>query len=435
MKWLGKALARTFLAAAAAAGVVYALALAALHDLQPLPRQRPVFVADAFAMPDGATRAVAMTGAGTIVLHDGGKEAMALAGHGPPVRRAMLVASGGEAVSADASGVVRLTRVEELGAVGRFDASRLGAVLRERLWTPYGKPVAEMALLAAAQVLPLHIPEAVRGRRGREFRDCRDGFCGPRMVELMPGNFLMGSPWQESGRNENEGPRWLATIAQPFAIGRFAVTFDEWDFCVADGGCNYRPGDEGWGRGSRPVINVSWDDITGEYLPWLNGKLGLKGTDSYRLPSEVEWEYAARAGSTGPFNFGDDIDALHANYNGKFKLDGPAASGIQLGKTVPVDAYAPNAFGLYQVHGNVWQWVQDCYHKSYANMPEAVRTTGAAWDGDCVKGDAGATTHVERGGSWLNVPEYLRSAHRDPNSSKLRGNVRGFRLARGIAAR
>lgn len=432
-KWLSKALAWILLAGAVASGAVYALALAALRDLQPLRPLRPVFVADAIAMPDGAARGVAMTAAGTIVLRDGGNDDTALGGHSPPVRRAMLAASGGEAVSVDASGIVRVTGVEGLKNAGQFDASHLGEVLRERLWTPYGKPVAEMALYAAAQVLPLHIPEAVRGRRGRAFRDCKDGFCGPEMIELEIGYFLMGSPWLEDGRTTSESPRRLVAVAKPFAIARFAVTFEEWDTCVADGGCKLRPSDNGWGRGDQPVMNISWDDIADEFLPWLNAKLGLEGDARYRLPSEAEWEYAARAGSTTPFWFDSEITTGRANYNGKFKIDGSGASELQRGYPLPVSAFPPNPFGLYQVNGNIWQWVQDCYHPSYAQMPEAVRTSGSVWDIDCKKSDDGQSIQrVARGGSWLNVPEYLRSAHRDWVPSNKRDTVRGFRLARSI---
>ena len=150
-----------------------------------------------------------------------------------------------------------------------------------------------------------------------------------------------------------------------FALGQTAVTFDQWDACVADGGCTLSPGDGGWGRGDRPVINVSWDDAK-EYVTWLSYRTGRQ----YRLPSESEWEweYATRAGTTDRFNTGDCISTELANFNGPGFAQG-CTLGVLRARTLPVGSFAPNAFGLYDTHGNVWEWVQDCWNENYVGAP------------------------------------------------------------------
>jgi formylglycine-generating enzyme required for sulfatase activity len=196
---------------------------------------------------------------------------------------------------------------------------------------------------------------------GRVFRDCAD--C-PEMVVVPAGSFTMGSPPGEEGRSETEGPQRKVTIARPFAVGKFEVTFTEWDACVAAGGCKHNPNDQGWGRGGRPVIDVSWNDITREYLPWLSRKTGK----TYRLLTEAEWEYAARAGTTTPFWWGSSISTSQANYHGPTTYGG-GPKGEYRQKTVPVDSFAANLWGLYNVHGNVWEWVEDCWHMPIPVVP------------------------------------------------------------------
>ena len=173
----------------------------------------------------------------------------------------------------------------------------------------------------------------------------RDAPFAPELVVLPAGEFRMGSPECEEGRSDNEGPQHRVTIGQRFAVGRYPVTFDEYDrFCEATR--REKPGDEGWGRGRRPVINVSWNDAR-DYLAWLSQETDL----AYRLPSEAEWEYACRAGTTTRYSFGDGIAPNQANY---------ADSGI--GRTSEVNAYSPNPWGLHDMHGNVWEWVEDEWH-------------------------------------------------------------------------
>jgi formylglycine-generating enzyme required for sulfatase activity len=235
----------------------------------------------------------------------------------------------------------------------------------------------------------------------------------PEMVVVPPGSFTMGSPGNEPARSTAEGPQHAVTIAKPFAVSRFAVTFAEWDACVADRGCNgYRPADEGWDRGRRPVINVSWNDAKA-YVMWLSRKTGRP----YRLLSEAEREYVARAGTSTPFWFGATVSTQQANYDGTRGYNG-GGTGENREKTVLVDSFAANPWGLYQVHGNVWEWVEDCWHADYANAP----SDGSAVGGEC-------TRRVLRGGSWTDAPGFLRSAFRKGDQMSARDQSIGFRVA------
>lgn len=252
-------------------------------------------------------------------------------------------------------------------------------------------------------------------------------FC-PEMVVVPAGNFSMGSTSSEiaavkkefnSNWYDNEGPQHRVTIQRPFAVGRFAVTFAEWDACLADGGCNgHKPSDQGWGRDKQPVINVSWDDAKG-YAAWLSRKTGK----TYRLLSEAEREYAARAGTTTAFWWGPSISTRQANYDGNFSYAG-SPKGEYRQRTLPVDSFEANPWGLYQVHGNVWEWMEDCWHDSYQGAPG----DGSAWATNC--SDAGR--RVVRGGSWYSYPRFLRSANRYWFTTVDRVSFLGFRLARTL---
>ena len=256
---------------------------------------------------------------------------------------------------------------------------------------------------------------------GMKFQDCR--YC-PVMVVVPPDLFKMGSSAIEEGRQENEGPQRWVDISTPFAIGKYEVTFREWEACVKGGGCNrYLPDSEGWGRGRRPVINVSWKDAQ-SYALWLSQKTGKR----YRLPSEAEWEYAARAGTTGPFHMGSTISTNQANYAGEY-IYGTGRKGIYRKKTMPVGSFPPNAFGLHDVHGNVWEWIEDCWHHGYAGAPgdgDPWITGGAQLaGGDCF-------LRVVRGGSWDDTPDNLRSAARNSTAPGTRVNLNGFRVVRTL---
>jgi formylglycine-generating enzyme required for sulfatase activity len=243
-------------------------------------------------------------------------------------------------------------------------------------------------------------------RPGDTFKDCDE--C-PEMAVVPAGSFIMGSPESEEGRFSEEGPQRRVTIARPFAVGKFSVTFAAWNACVADGGCNgHRPSDQGWGRGTRPAITVSWHDAQA-YAAWLSRKTG----ERYRLLSEAEWEYAARAGTTTRFSCGDGEGCLDA-VAWYFRNSGS--------RTQPVGQKAANNFGLHDMHGNVWEWTEDCWNDSYRGAP----TDASAWTGgDC-------SSRVLRGGSWSADPGFLRSASRGGISSSYWSGKVGFRVARTI---
>jgi formylglycine-generating enzyme required for sulfatase activity len=242
---------------------------------------------------------------------------------------------------------------------------------------------------------------------GATFRECAKD-C-PEMVVVPAGEFMMGSPVNEKGRLVNEGPQHRVTIARPFAVSKFEVTFADWDACVSVGGCPH-VSDSGFERGTRPVINVSWDEAQ-QYGAWFSKMTGRP----YRLLTEAEWEYAARAGSTTAYFWGEQIGKGNANCN-------DCGSQWDSRQASPVGSFKPNAFGLYDMAGNVWQWVQDCNHDNYNGAP----TDGSAWTiGDCGR-------RVVRGGSWGNVPQYLRSASRDWYGATDRDFHIGFRLGRTL---
>jgi formylglycine-generating enzyme required for sulfatase activity len=251
------------------------------------------------------------------------------------------------------------------------------------------------------------------------FRDCAG--C-PEMVVVPAGEFMMGSPASEKGRNPDEGPQRKVTFAQPFAAGKYEVTFAQWDACVAENGCTHKPDDQTWGRGKRPVINISWNDAQ-QFVGWLAKKTGKP----YRLLTEAEWEYAAR-GSTKAvdrppaFSTGPTINPNQANYDGNFIYGGGARMGIYRQKTLDVGSFKPNAFGLNDMHGNVWEWVEDCYKDTYA---------GAPTDGSAVKSRT-CTLNILRGGAWNYYPQLLRSAYRYASAPGVRTENTGFRVARSM---
>ena len=281
---------------------------------------------------------------------------------------------------------------------------------------------------------------------GQTFRECAKN-CAE-MVVIPAGTFVMGSPdgetqvialdgkpkagplaAAEEGRGSNEGPQHEVKIGYAFAAGKFAVTFDEWDECVKLGACPPAP-DSGYGRGNKPVINVSWDEAK-KYVDWL----ALMTGKDYRLLSEAEWEYAARAGTGTAYSFGDNYPPSkkiceYANFADVANARQAKVQGIQVQAsdicddghvvTAPVGSYKPNALGLYDMHGNVYQWTADCYVDSYADAPK---------DGKPVSTE-GCSLRVARGGSWNVTPEIARSAYRYGVSSGGRYNDLGFRAGR-----
>ncbi len=254
----------------------------------------------------------------------------------------------------------------------------------------------------------------------REFVDCKD--C-PAMVALPSGTFWMGSPPTEADRIDDE-IQHRVRISVPFAIGKTEVTFDQWDACAEADYCRPIPsanqGDREWGRGSRPAIEVSWNDITGAdgktrgFLAWLKAKTAA----SYRLPTEAEWEYAARGNPRGSpdepaFYFGPDKGELCRHEHAFVCIQGDA-------KTAPVGQYPANPFGLHDMLGNVAEWVQDCY----ASYDDARGNRPARLTKSC--------SRVVRGGSWAYYLWFSRAAVRDRDEPQNRNDHRGFRVARDL---
>ena len=310
-----------------------------------------------------------------------------------------------------------------------------------------------LAIVAPTDVLTAQA-DATSLVPGQTFRDCPS--C-PEMVVVPAGTFIMGSSESEAGRLRVvydpegeaiswttddaerlevgagqrlvvvEGPQRYVTIAAPFAVGVYEVTFEEWDACARGGGCGgLIPDHEGWGRGRRPVINVSCPEA-GSYAEWLSRETG----EAYRLPSEAEWEYVARAGTETARYWGetDAAQCRHANgadaatleeYHGAERFTVSCSDGYS--ETAPVGSFAPNAFGLYDALGNVWEWTLDCWNKRYSGAP----ADGSAWQsGDC-------DDRVSRGGSWQEAPGRVRSASRARDPVEFRGTTGGFRVVRII---
>ena len=251
------------------------------------------------------------------------------------------------------------------------------------------------------------------------FKDIEDG---PEMAVAPAGKFMMGSPEDEPERSEDEGPQHAVTIPEPFAIGRCAVTRGQFAAFVASTGYDAGTGARSWREpgfaqdDNHPVARVSWNDAQA-YVAWLSKACGA----SYRLPSEAEWEYACRAGTVTPFWWGSSITPDQANYDGSADpYKGGGAKGEYRERTVPAKNFEANPWGLYQVHGNVWEWCEDRWHDSYADKPANLKTTGHAW----TTGESGL--RVLRGGSWGSDPRFLRSAYRVGTPQRPYAAMSGF---------
>jgi formylglycine-generating enzyme required for sulfatase activity len=286
--------------------------------------------------------------------------------------------------------------------------------------TPGGGKVIDLMDALRRSLLEAPPPASKRTRIGPSrkpdtvSRDIDAQWC-PELVMIPAGSFVMGAPEAEEGRSPNEGPQHEVRFTQPFALGRYPVTFEEYDHFCSDVG-REKPGDGGWGRGRRPAINVSWQDAT-VYCAWLSEVTGQR----YGLPSEAEWEYACRAGTNTPFWTGATISTRQANYNGNYTY-GLGHVGKYRKQTMPVDTFEANPWGLHDMHGNVWQWVEDCWNDSYEGAPN----DGSSWtSGDCGR-------RVLRGGCWNERPKLLRSGIRIRDLTGLRVNHVGFRVARTL---
>ena len=264
------------------------------------------------------------------------------------------------------------------------------------------KPAPENTPAKVAKLEPTPSPlteASASSPAGYKFKDC--DFCPP-LVVVPNGEFNMGS-----NEHPHEKPTHKVRISRPFAIGQYEVTYAEWDRCVEAGACRYRP--EHQGSPDDAIGNLSWDDAA-TYLKWLSEKTG----QVYRLPSEAEWEYAARAGSGKRFWWGDEAGSGKANCS-------DCGSGTN-GQPAAVGSYTPNAFGLYDTAGNIAEWVQDCWNESYLGAP----VDGSAW----MKGNCGL--HGLRGGSFGNKATYVRSSSRFRYDSDVRYEANGFRVLREL---
>jgi formylglycine-generating enzyme required for sulfatase activity len=270
---------------------------------------------------------------------------------------------------------------------------------------PFVQTKVQPYLLTAAQEQTLKPKDTFRECAVEQGKD----YC-PEMVSVPVGSFMMGSLPTEQGRFENENPQHKVTIAKPLAVSKFELTFDEWDTCVADGDCP-PVSDSGFGRGQRPVINVTWDDAR-QYVAWLAKMTGKP----YRLLTEAEYEYAARGGTQTAYPWGGAIGKNNANCNG-------CGSQWDHSQTAPVGSFAANGFGLFDMVGNVWEWVEDCVHSNYSGAP----TNGSAWieSGNC-------NNRTVRGGNWKLTPDNVRSATRNWYSADGRDSGLGVRVGRTL---
>jgi formylglycine-generating enzyme required for sulfatase activity len=233
---------------------------------------------------------------------------------------------------------------------------------------------------------------------GPSFKDCDE--C-PEMVVIPPGNFTMGWTAEE---------KHTVSFTRAFAVGKFEVTFDQWKVCVDDGGCSHRPANNGWGEGRQPVVDVSWVDAK-QYTQWLSGKT----RNNYRLLTDAEWEYVARAATLGKFYWGDDYSVIC-----QYETVNRGVVSCGNSKPSPVGEHRPNPFGVFDMLGNVWEWVEDCRNAKLVGAP----SDGSAWlSGDCNK-------RIFRGGNWDTKVKYDLWALRWKNSATVRNANLGFRVAK-----
>lgn len=280
-----------------------------------------------------------------------------------------------------------------------------------------GCTVSAAPAAVSSRPAPTPLPPVSTSRRVAEtFRDVfmSGSGQGPEMVVLPSGSFTMGAPATETGRADDEGPQRTVRIGYEFAVGKYEVTWGQYSDCVSSGACPAAK-DDGYGQGSRPVTNVSWEDAR-KYTAWLSGQTG----QTYRLLSEAEWEYAARAGTIESYWWGTSASHEYANYGTDECCSGLASGRDQWEKTSPAGSFPANAFGLHDMHGNVWEWIQDCYEAGYAVQP----SDGSAHT------KSSCSTRLFRGGAWGGSPRGLRSAVRGSASPDYRDDKLGFRLAR-----
>jgi len=275
------------------------------------------------------------------------------------------------------------------------------------------------AIAFLAGFLP-SMPAIAQSETGDVFSDCAG--C-PEMVALPAGSYQRGEPASLRPSNSNEVPEHRVSISR-LAVGRYEVTFDEFDRCRNAGVCTHNPDDHGMGRGNRPVVDVNWADAQ-QYIGWIRQETG----EDYRLLSESEWEYAARGNQAYEFPGEDQWSCTRGNiadvaWSAAYNTSPRFTVGCNdhFIQTAPVGTFRMNGFGLFDMAGNVWEWTQDCYNQNYNRVP----TDGSAWlTGQCV-------SRIIRGGSWSDDISYARSAKRIADFSTYRSSNIGFRIARSL---
>jgi formylglycine-generating enzyme required for sulfatase activity len=286
-----------------------------------------------------------------------------------------------------------------------------------------GIDMSSKACLATIAIVVLTAAACAEPESGDEFRDCE---ACPSMVRIATGTFAMGAPDSERNRDDDEGPVRDVSMEREFAMAKSETSWSEWQACMDDGACvaptgHSMPEGSDWGKGTRPVITVSWSDAQA-YVSWISEKTGR----TYRLPTEAEWEYVARAGAQSRYQYGDDPKTLCRIGNGAdlaTNFNNRNDCYDRIGReTAPGGSFEPNAFGLFDMIGNVWEWTEDCWNTSYHSAP----ISGEAWrTGDCSQA-------VIRGGSWGSYPHNLRFATRQGLERNYRGHEVGFRVAADV---
>lgn len=390
LQWL---FVRAAVVAVPLAVAAYGMSLIALMEAHP---SRPSLAHDKGDISaDRTGRSVTADNDGAARIWHNGAEAAVIRGHEGALVDAALVRGGDSVLSIDIDGVARLTDLNRLPRIG-VPETYLNH-LKTRLWDPAGALICKQALWLVSQVFTLELPEHIRGRRGPSFRDCPT--C-PEMVVIEPGSYLAGASMMQNGSSDEI--RELRTIPYRLAVARFEVTLGEWNEAQADPeweritGQPSEPKQDDRGA-MTPVWVVAWEQAEG-YTKWLSKKTGQR----YRLLSEAEWEYAARAGTTTAYHWGEVDDGLKAKFSTSF---GPRGS-----PPVTVGSFAGNNFGLHDMHGNVAEWVAGCANKADGSEEGCVR--------------------VMRGGSAEQPSYYGQSSRRDEFSSFAEQLYTGFRVAR-----
>jgi formylglycine-generating enzyme required for sulfatase activity len=278
---------------------------------------------------------------------------------------------------------------------------------------PVPDPAPSKAELAV--VVPLQATGQPK-REGQTFRDCET--C-PELVAINPGRFMMGPATEGMTQKARAAVEQEIAVDSPFAIGRYEITFDDWERCVTAGDCAGSPVDDGWGRGLRPVIHVSYNDVTEQYLPWLSKITGY----AYRLPTEAEWELASRGGATAGMRQTLEVGSkaqISCNYGNSSDVSAKTREIVWAGvgcndgfaNTAPTGSFKPNSLGIFDMHGNVWEWVSDCWYATYASEEEKNAPT--------------CKYHVLRGGSWSSEFRFLRDGIWVGDAVAYRAAVRGW---------